>query len=171
MPVFVRTIWFDDHDQVRVRLLVKVVCNVLKQRLSFFAIPRNLIKDRKVGFVTGEESSSPRGHAQLLSGEKASGRPYCFQTSERRRAFDGRSNLPRHGRRFHRCLAGTFSRQGQRNKTCAPRSGKAIGEKRQQAGRRSANMRNFARVAYATVKQDRRIAFESTIAKSCRLFG
>ena len=52
MPVFVTTVWFDNHDQVRVRLLVKVVCNLLKWRLLFFAIPRNLIKDRTVGFVT-----------------------------------------------------------------------------------------------------------------------
>jgi hypothetical protein len=73
MPFFGRTIWFDDHDHLRVRLPMKVVCNLLKQRLSFFVILRNLIKDRTVGFAAGEESCSPRGRAQLLSGEKASG--------------------------------------------------------------------------------------------------
>ena len=73
MPVFVRTTWFDDHDQLRVRLKMKLVCNLLKQRLSFFVILRNLIKDRTVGFAAGEESCSARGRAQLLSGEKASG--------------------------------------------------------------------------------------------------
>jgi hypothetical protein len=73
MRVFVKTIWFDDHDQLRVRLPLKLVCNLLKQCLSFFVILRNLIKDRTVGFAVGEGSCSPRGRAQLLSGEKASG--------------------------------------------------------------------------------------------------
>ncbi len=50
MPVFGITFWFDDHDQLRVRLPMKLVCNLLKQRLSFFVIPLNLIKDRTVGF-------------------------------------------------------------------------------------------------------------------------
>jgi hypothetical protein len=44
MPFFVRTIWFDNHDQLRVRLPMKLVCNLLKQRLSFFVILRNLIQ-------------------------------------------------------------------------------------------------------------------------------
>jgi hypothetical protein len=65
MPAFARIIWFDDHHQLRVRLPMKLVCNLLKQRLSFFVIPRNLIKDRTVGFAAGEESCSPRGRAQL----------------------------------------------------------------------------------------------------------
>jgi hypothetical protein len=65
--------WFDDHNQLRESLPMKLVCNLLKQRLSFFAIPRNLIKDRTVGISAGEESCSLRGRAQLLSGEKASG--------------------------------------------------------------------------------------------------
>jgi hypothetical protein len=64
---------FDDHDKLRVRLPMKVACNLLKQRLSFFVIQRNFIKDRAVGFAVGDESCSTRGRAQLLSGEKASG--------------------------------------------------------------------------------------------------
>ena len=73
MPVFVKIIWFDDHDQLRVRLPMKLVCNLLKQRLSFFGILKNFIKDRTVGFAAGEKTFSPRGHAQILSGAKASG--------------------------------------------------------------------------------------------------
>jgi hypothetical protein len=73
MPVFVRIIWFDDHDQLRVRLPMKLVCNLLKQRLSFFVILKNFIKDRTVGFAAGEESCFTRGRAQILSGAKASG--------------------------------------------------------------------------------------------------
>jgi hypothetical protein len=60
MPVFGRTIWFDGHDQLRERLPMKLVCNLLKQILSFFVILRNLIKDRTVGFAAGEESCTPR---------------------------------------------------------------------------------------------------------------
>lgn len=107
MPVHERITWFDAHDQVRVRLLMKLVFNLLKQRLSFSVILQGLIKDRTVGFAAGEVSRSPRGRAQISSGAKASGRPYCFQTSERRRADGSGTDWPRHGRRFHRCLART----------------------------------------------------------------
>jgi hypothetical protein len=68
-----KIIWFGEHDQLRVRLPMKLICNLLKQRLSFFVILRNLIKVRTVGFAAGEESCSLRKRAQLLSGEKASG--------------------------------------------------------------------------------------------------
>ncbi|MGA7383656.1 MAG: hypothetical protein WBW81_02840 [Methylocella sp.] len=34
---------------------MKLVCSLLKQRLSFFVILRNLIKDRAAGFAAGEE--------------------------------------------------------------------------------------------------------------------
>jgi hypothetical protein len=52
---------------------------LLKQRLSFFAIARNLIKDRAVGFAAGEESCSPRGRAQILSGAKPVGDLIAFK--------------------------------------------------------------------------------------------
>ncbi|HEY8032844.1 MAG TPA: hypothetical protein VIF02_10845 [Methylocella sp.] len=55
-----KTFWFDEHDQVRARPPVKLVCNVLRQRLSFFVFLRNHIKDRVVGFAAREKSCSPR---------------------------------------------------------------------------------------------------------------
>ena len=39
MPVFGRTTSFDDHDQLRVRLPMKMVCNQLKQRPFIFRHP------------------------------------------------------------------------------------------------------------------------------------
>jgi hypothetical protein len=69
MPVFARTIWFDDHDQLRVRLPMKLVCNLLKQSLSFFVILRNLIKDRTVGFAAGKNPVL-RGDARNYNPEK-----------------------------------------------------------------------------------------------------
>ena len=61
MPAFAKIIWFDDHNQVRVRLPMKLVCNLLKQCLSFFVILRNHIMDRTVSFAAGEEILFPAG--------------------------------------------------------------------------------------------------------------
>ena len=74
-----KTFWFDEHDQVRARPPVKLVCNVLRQRLSFFVFLRNHIKDRVVGFAAREKSCSPRGRAQFLSERKPVGERYCSQ--------------------------------------------------------------------------------------------
>jgi hypothetical protein len=41
MPVFVRIIWFDDHDQLRVRLPMKLVCNLLN-----LDIPKQIGEDK-----------------------------------------------------------------------------------------------------------------------------
>jgi hypothetical protein len=58
---------------------MKLVCNLLKQRLSFFAILRNLIKDHTVGFAAGEESCFTRGRAKLLSEKKPVGDLIVFK--------------------------------------------------------------------------------------------
>jgi hypothetical protein len=67
MPIFVRTIWFDEHDQPRARLLMKLVCNPLQQRLSLFVIlrkpyqrPRGRFRRRRrVLFSRGARNNYP----------------------------------------------------------------------------------------------------------------
>ena len=68
---------------------MKVACNLLKQRLSFFVIQRNFIKHRAVGFAVGDESCSTRGRAQFYPEKKPVGDLIVFKHSERRRARGG----------------------------------------------------------------------------------
>src|ERR1700730_9798066 len=64
-----KTIWFGEHDQLRVRLPMKLICNLLKQRLSFFVILRNLIKVRTVGFAAGRILFSAETRAIIIRGK------------------------------------------------------------------------------------------------------
>jgi hypothetical protein len=77
--VFVRTIWFDEHDQLRVRLLMKLVCNLLQQRLSFLVILRNLNQGPHGRFRRRTGSCSPGGASNYCPEKKPMGDLIVFK--------------------------------------------------------------------------------------------
>ena len=172
-----KTIWFGEHDQLRVRLPMKLICNLLKQRLSFFVILRNLIKVRTVGFAAGRILFSAETRAIIIRGKSQwvillfSNQREAAGAWGRHRLTTARSSFsPVFGRNATKARAAKQNaraafREGDREKAAASgvavRKNKAVRASRLRCGQAN------RRLAFA--EQVRRLAFNAMrFAQPCK---